>query len=138
MRVLILNQFFYPDISATSQLMTDLAEDLSENGVQVTALCGRFRYLGDEELESREDYQGIKIVRVAATRFNRSNLVRRYLSYLSFYIAAGIKLLFLPRQDAIIALTTPPLIALIACLIRPIKRSKVVYLVQDLYPEVAV
>ena len=34
MRVIILNQFFYPDHSATSQLMTDLAESLVERGVR--------------------------------------------------------------------------------------------------------
>ena len=41
LRLIILNQFFYPDYSATSQLMTDLAESLVAEGVEVTALAGR-------------------------------------------------------------------------------------------------
>src|SRR6266852_2052770 len=53
MRLIILNQFFYPDHSATSQLMTDLAESLVERGVAVTALAGRGRYTGGEKLSRR-------------------------------------------------------------------------------------
>jgi hypothetical protein len=39
-RVLLINQFFWPDTAATAQLLADLAEDLAEDGWQVTALAG--------------------------------------------------------------------------------------------------
>ena len=38
MRVLLLNQFFWPDSSATSQLLTDLARALVAEGHEVTAI----------------------------------------------------------------------------------------------------
>jgi hypothetical protein len=37
MRVLLINQFFWPDMAATAQLLADLAEDLAADGWQVTA-----------------------------------------------------------------------------------------------------
>ncbi|HZS48525.1 MAG TPA: glycosyltransferase family 4 protein [Blastocatellia bacterium] len=138
MRVLILNQFFYPDISATSQLMTDLAEDLVKMGADVTALCCRNQYIKGEELVSDEVYKGIRIVRVAVTQFDRASFVKRGVSYLSFYVSSFFKLIRLNRPDVILVLTTPPLIASVACMIKAISRCRVIYLVQDLYPDVAV
>jgi hypothetical protein len=40
MRILLLNQFFWPDSAATSQLLTDLARGLKERGHDVHAICG--------------------------------------------------------------------------------------------------
>ncbi len=39
MRIIILNQFFYPDHSVISQLMTELAESLIRNGIEVAAFA---------------------------------------------------------------------------------------------------
>ena len=39
-RVLLINQFFWPDMAATAQLLADLAEDLAADGWQVTAPAG--------------------------------------------------------------------------------------------------
>jgi glycosyltransferase involved in cell wall biosynthesis len=138
MRVIILNQFFYPDHSATSQLMTELAESLVERGVEVTALSGRGRYNGGEHLSSSEEYKGIHIRRAWATSFGKGNTVARLADYLSFYLGASWRLLRLPRHEIVMVLTTPPLIGLIALVIGRLRRMRVVSLVQDVYPDVAV
>jgi colanic acid biosynthesis glycosyl transferase WcaI len=138
MRIIILNQFFYPDHSATSQLMTDLAESLVEQGVTVTALAGRGRYNGGDRLLPREEHKGVKIERAWATSFGKGSLTGRLADYLSFYLGAFWKLLRLPKHDIIMALTTPPLISLIAVLIGRMRGMRVVALVQDIYPDVAV
>lgn len=138
MRVLILNQFFYPDISATSQLMTDLAEDLQLAGLDVSALAGRESYIGGDRLSATEEYRGIHIRRVRCLRFERGSGLRRILSYLSFHVAAFLRLMTGTKQDVIVALTTPPLIAATARIAARLRGSKVVCLIQDLYPEVAV
>jgi colanic acid biosynthesis glycosyl transferase WcaI len=138
MRIIILNQFFYPDHSATSQLMTDLAESLVEQGISVTALAGRGRYNGGDTLLAREEHKGVKIERAWATSFGKGSLPGRLADYLSFYLGAFWKLLRLPKHDIIMALTTPPLISLIALLIGRMRGMRVVALVQDVYPDVAV
>lgn len=137
MRVLILNQFFYPDISATSQLMTDLAQDLASHGLSVTALCANTSYVGGERLPKSEKWGEVGIERVSVVAFARENILRRLASYLSFYVTAFFRLLRLPRQDVILVLTTPPLIALVAYALRVLRGSKMVYLVQDVYPDIA-
>lgn len=138
MRVLILNQFFYPDISATSQLMTDLAEDLVAAGIDVTALACDKPYIGDGQLAAREDYKGVKIVRVPTAKHVRGSIIKRLISYASFYWSSFFKLLSLPKQDVVLVLTTPPLISLVPLVVRIFKGGKVIHLVQDVYPQVAI
>lgn len=138
MRVIILNQFFYPDHSATSQYMTDLAESLVEQGVSVTALSGRGRYNGGDRLPPKEVYKGVRIERAWATSFGKGNLIKRLSDYLTFYLCATWKLLRLPRHDMVMALTTPPFIGLVALVIGRLRGMRVVALVPDVYPDVAV
>jgi len=138
MRIIILNQFFYPDHSATSQLMTDLAESLVEKGITVTAIAGRGRYDGGGKLAAREDYRGVRIERAWATGFGKRTVAGRLADYLSFYIGATWTLLRQPRHDIVMALTTPPLIGLVALLVARLRRMRMVTLVQDVYPDIAV
>jgi len=138
MRLTILNQFFYPDHAATSQLMTDLAQNLCEHGVEVTALSSRGRYNGGDALPSRGYYRGVKIERAWATCFGKRNMAGRLCDYLTFYLGACWKLLTMPRQHVVMALTTPPLIGLIALLVGRLRGMRVVTLMEDLYPDVAI
>jgi putative colanic acid biosynthesis glycosyltransferase WcaI len=138
MRIIILNQFFYPDHSATSQLMTDLAESLVEKGIGVTAIAGRGRYDGGEKLAAREDYRGVKIERAWATSFGKRTIFGRLTDYLTFYIGATWKLFSQPRHEIVMALTTPPLIGLVALLVARLRGMRLVTLVQDIYPDIAV
>lgn len=137
MRLIILNQFFYPDHSATSQLMTELAESLVQRGVTVTALAGRGLYNGGESLSPSEQYRGVRIERAWATSFGKRRTVGRLTDYLTFYLGASWKLLRLPSHDLVMALTTPPLIGVVALLVGRLKRMRVIMLVQDVYPDIA-
>lgn len=138
MRIAILNQFFHPDHSATSQLMTELAESLVERGVRVTAVAGRGRYNGGASLPRRETHRGVKVRRAWSTGFGKGRMAGRVADYVSFYAGATWELLRMPRHDLVMALTTPPLISLVALAVARARRMRVVALVQDVYPDVAV
>ena len=138
MKVLLLNQFFHPDLSATAQIATDLAEDLAAAGLEVTALASRGTYLGGAALPRRERHRGVDVVRVAATSLGKRTLLHRAVDYASFYATASLALATLPRHDVVVALTTPPLIAATGLVAQALKRSRLVCWVQDLYPEIAV
>lgn len=137
MNVLLLNQFFPPDIAPTGQMAADLAEDLVAAGHRVSVVASRGNYLGGERHPDLSQWRGVEVHRVAATSLGKRTLVHRALDYGSFYASAGRALRRLPAHDVIVALTTPPLIAAVAL---PARRrgTKLVYWVQDLYPEVAV
>jgi len=44
MRILLLNQVFYPDVVSTAQHLSELAEALAQAGHQVTVLCSSRGY----------------------------------------------------------------------------------------------
>lgn len=142
MRLIILNQFFYPDHSATSQLMTALAEDLVRHGIQVTALASQGSYNGGRAFAKHEMQHGVQIERVWATSFGKENLLGRLTDYLTFYLGACWRLLRLSRpadeETIVMALTTPPLIGLVAWLAGRLRGMKFIALQEDMYPDVAV
>ena len=55
-RVILLNRFFYPDHSPTSELVSDLAFALAERGFEVTVITSRQRYdAAKADLAKRDD-----------------------------------------------------------------------------------
>ncbi|MGH9762184.1 MAG: glycosyltransferase family 4 protein, partial [Blastocatellia bacterium] len=79
-----------------------------------------------------------RIERAWATSFGKRTLPGRLIDYLSFYVGACCALMTLPRHDIVMALTTPPLIGLVAVIAGRIRGMRTVALVQDIYPDVAV
>jgi glycosyltransferase involved in cell wall biosynthesis len=131
-RVLLVNRYFHPDHSATSQIASDLAFHLAARGHDVTAVTSRQRY-DDARAELRSgEANGVRIVRVWSTRFGRGGLIGRAIDYATFYASAFFAILR-RRRSVVIAMTDPPLLSVVATLAAP----RVVNWVQDLFPEVA-
>ena len=95
MKILLINQFFWPDSAATSQLLTDLARELSARGHQVEVICGG-TYAATDSTEAPD----ASIHRVKAFGFSRGPL-GRILSYLSFYVGAAWKALTARDQTSL-------------------------------------
>jgi glycosyltransferase involved in cell wall biosynthesis len=139
MRVLFVNRYFYPDCSATSQLLTELAEDLIAQGASVTVISGRTLYQGKEtKLSVRDVHKGIRIVRVGFFRFDRSETLGRLGDYLSFWVSALWTAARIQNLSCLVVLSDPPLLSLLAAIIRLIKPVKAVCWLQDLFPDVAI
>jgi multisubunit Na+/H+ antiporter MnhF subunit len=93
LRLVALNRFFWPDHSATSQLLTDLARHLAAQGHRVTVIASRQRYDDPKAaLPARETVDGVRVVRVWTTRLGRHWLPGRALDYATFYLAAFVTL----------------------------------------------
>ena len=138
-RVIFVNRFYAPDESATSQMLTDLAEALVRSGVDVEVLCSRQLY-GDAgaQLAAAEALRGVSVRRLATTRFGRDSLVGRAIDYATFYLSAGICLLArLHRGDVLVVKTDPPLLSLVGWVAARFSGATRVNWLQDLYPEVA-
>lgn len=138
-RVLLLNQYFWPDRAATAQLLADLAEDLAAAGWEVTALAGRATYAPGRPgpLPARETWNGVAIRRVACTNFGRRSKIGRLADYASFFLSAALAVATGPRADVAVCLSTPPLVAVLGLLAR-LRGARFVYKVEDLYPDLAV
>jgi colanic acid biosynthesis glycosyl transferase WcaI len=138
-RILLLNQFYPPDVAATGQLLADLAKELIYRGNEVHVICSRGSY--SENNKKYPQYKladGVHVHRVSAFNFGREKIVGQLADYLSFYILALLKTFCLPRPDICLSLTTPPYTGLIAVLLKKIRQTPFVLWVMDVYPEVAV
>lgn len=139
MMIIFINRFFYPDHSATSQLLSDLVFHLAEASHGVTVITSRQLY-GDaaRSLLPHEDIRGVKIVRVWSTRFGRGNLFGRTLDYATFYLCAAMaSFRYVRAGDVVVAKTDPPLISVVAAVVTWLTRARLINWTQDLFPEVA-
>ncbi len=139
MKVLIINQCFYPDVAATAQHAWDLARSLRERGHQVTAVASRSPY-GERgsQFAASEIVDGITIERIGASRFGKAGLLGRAADFLMFQVLAAWRALLLPRQDVVVCLTTPPFVILVGIMLKALRGTRVVYWVMDVYPDIAI
>ncbi len=139
-RLIFVNRYYRPDHSATSQILTDLAEYLAASGYQVSVLCSGQLYDNPAaSLSSCEEICGVKIHRVRSSRFGRLSLAGRALDYVSFYASSLIWLLRnIHAGDVLIAKTDPPLISCVAAFAAKKRKAMLINWLQDLFPEVAV
>jgi len=140
MKVLFINQYFYPDVAATAQFMTELAEDLSERGMDVDVLRGTASYdeVTNEDAPRKESFNDVNIYRSPAMNIDADNTLTHLLNYSTFNLTASLRSFGLDRYDVVVAFTTPPLIGLTGALLKRLRGSKFVQFVADLYPDVAV
>lgn len=140
MRLLLVNQYFWPDMAATAQLLSDLAEDLASRGWSVQVITGRASYVAPKNhppWAPQETWKEIEIHRVWSTRFGRSSSAGRLMDYATFLLSAATKVVTETRCDVVVCLSTPPFIALVG-LLAQWRGCKLVYKVEDLYPDIAV
>ncbi len=139
MKILILNQAFYPDVVSTAQHAADLAEALVEAGHEVTVIASRRGYDDPQRcFPSRETWRGVRIVRVSSTGLGKTARWRRAADFATFIGSCTFRLLLGPRFDLVIAMTSPPLISVLAALLVPLKANRFVFWCMDLNPDEAV
>jgi hypothetical protein len=139
MRLTLVNQFFAPDISPTAQLAASLAEHRAERGDRVTIVTGRGGYLEDLASADAEPMPAhLSVRRVWTPDLGKTSRLRRLLGYVTFFLGAVPRVLLLPRQDVIIAMTTPPFVVLTAVLHKLLhRRTRIVLWSMDCYPDAA-
>ena len=139
MKIVFVNRYYWPDQSATAQILTDLAEQLSKDGHEVAVITSR-QLLEDPNasLPSKEVVNGVEIRRVATTTFGRTSLPGRAADYLSFYFTSAVTgLSLVQRRSVVVCKTDPPLIGLMFLPVVWLKRAKLINWWQDVYPEIA-
>jgi glycosyltransferase involved in cell wall biosynthesis len=133
MRILFLNQFFWPDTAATGQLLYDVAQDLAASGETVDIICGSANYGGSNSAPRPH----VGIIRLTNARFS-NGIAGRLGSYLSFLAGALWHGLRGKRPDIVVTLTTPPLLSLVGMVIQVVRGARHVIWEMDVYPDIAV
>jgi glycosyltransferase involved in cell wall biosynthesis len=144
MHIAFFNRSYFPDQTATGQLLTDLSEDLvRDHGCRVSVIVGPpllplpGQDVAVRGLVARSDRHGVEIHRARGTRFDKRRFAGRATNYVTYFLSATWAGLRLDRPDVIVALTDPPIIGLSAWLAGQRFGVPFVMAFNDLFPEVA-
>jgi len=147
MDILLITNYFPPEIGAASHLFYDLAKGLSGKGHNVTVLTGFPRYNIDKKklptkyrnkLYLKEKIEGVIIKRFWSAPFPQSNPVTRGFDHLTLpiiYFLGGV----LTRRHDIVLIYSPPLtLGVTGHILAKIKWTSLVINVQDIFPQNAI
>ncbi len=138
MRVIFINRFYAPDISATAQILSDVAEGLAAKGIEVSVFTSRLSYDSSEKYSAEDIRNDVTVRRLWTSRFGRGNLWGRTLDYVSFFLSCMFAVIrFVRKEDIVVVKTDPPLLSVVIGLFIRLKRAKYINWLQDVYPEVA-
>jgi len=138
--ILLLNEYFPPDTSATAKCAAQVAEALSVNH-RVTVIAGRPSYDPDEQhpryLLRREVHGNLAVERVGSTAYPRFQMRRRVSNYLTYLSLAVPRALSIP-SDVVLAMTDPPIEGIAGAIVAWLSGRPFVYNIRDMYPDMAV
>src|ERR1700677_3108139 len=140
MHILLLNEYYPPDTSATAKMAVQVAETLAAKH-RVTVIAGRPSYDPDEyypyAILQRRERNGVTVECVGSTAYPRHQMKRRVSNYLS-YLALAVPRALAIRPDVILAMTDPPIAGLAGALVASLAGKPFVYNIRDMYPDMAV
>jgi colanic acid biosynthesis glycosyl transferase WcaI len=139
MHILLLNEYYPPDTSATARMAALVAERLAQQH-EVTVVAGRPSYDPDESypytLLHRTIRNHVAVECVGSTTYPRHKMRRRVSNYLS-YLALAVPRALAVRPDVILAMTDPPVAGIAGAVIARLTGRPFVYNVRDMYPDMA-
>jgi colanic acid biosynthesis glycosyl transferase WcaI len=140
MHILLLNQYYPPDTSATAKMAVQIAEKLAQRH-RVTVVAGRPSYDPEEyypySLQRNDVRNNVTVERVGSTAYPRHQMRRRVSNYLS-YLALAVPRALAIRPDIVLAMTDPPVAGIAGAFIARMNSRPFVYNIRDLYPDMAV
>ena len=140
MHILLLNEYYPPDTSATAKMAVQVAETLAQRH-KVTVIAGRPSYDPDEfypfKILRRDTRNNVIVERVGSTAYPRHVMRRRVANYLS-YLALAVPRALAIRPDVILAMTDPPIAGIAGAFVARLARRPFVYNIRDMYPDMAV
>jgi colanic acid biosynthesis glycosyl transferase WcaI len=140
LNVLVVNQYFPPDTSATASIFESVVGALADAGHHTTVLCGRPSYRPSKRMPwrllAREVEGRIRVERVGSTAFEYGRLAFRLANYLSFLGLASARVLIARRPNIVVAGSDPPLAVVVAHFAA--RGRPVVYYLQDFHPPAAI
>src|SRR5579871_3196294 len=132
MRLLLINQFFWPDTAPTGRFLLDVVRAVDERQIEMTAICGASGYGTTDDTPCPP----VRILRPSATRFSR-DILGRLMSYASFLAGALVAGFSVGRPDTVVTLTTPPLTSVFGRMLKLCRGCRHFIWEMDIYPDIA-
>jgi glycosyltransferase involved in cell wall biosynthesis len=148
MKLLLITNYFPPEIGAASHLYYDLASKLVEQGHEVSVVTGFPRYNVNKDdlpvrykvkaLTMHEVMNGISVYRIKTAPFPKYVPIARGLDYLTVATTLLLRSLLLKKHDVALVYSPPLFLGNSAWALRLVKGTPFVVNVQDLFPQSAI
>jgi len=148
-KILIHSIVFSPDGVSTAYLYNDIALKFKEIGYEVVVLTTTPHYnavaseLKKQPLRKRalglyyeSNFRGIKVKHVYQKKYKST--IRRLLGFVYWHIVSFVLALFEKKVDLILSPSPPLTIGLLNVIIAKLKGTKVIYNVQEIYPDLLI
>lgn len=142
MKVLLLTNYFPPEVGAASHLFYNLSVILRKKGYDVTVVTGFPRYnvtVMDEKYKNKlffaEAVDGISVLRVPIVPFMKRTLFVRKIEYFLLPVGLFVGGLMAGRHDVAILYSPPVTIGLASSLLKQISKIPFIFNVQDIHPQ---
>jgi colanic acid biosynthesis glycosyl transferase WcaI len=142
MKICILSEYFYPDSTGgTGAVLSILVRRLKDEypHLEIDVITSKNLFRGEQDaLVAEEEWDGINIRRLSAPQPRKKSVRRRLGANMVFTMQVLRTLLRQPkRYDLLLVVTAPPTLPLAAHLFSRMTRTPFVYLVYDLYLDLA-
>jgi colanic acid biosynthesis glycosyl transferase WcaI len=146
MKILIVTLYYIPDDGPDPPLMSALVEELIKLGHDVSVVCS-FPHYKKKNLPPtyRNKFHEIEKINSSYCIYRtwvfvpkKLTLLSRFLNYLSFTVLGLFISLLVVSPDVTIVYSPPPSNGLIGLFISKVYGSKMVYNVQDIYPDIMI
>lgn len=145
-RILIITQYFPPEVGGGSQRSIGFAEELRDAGFDVTVIAPFPSYLIQKndivkkfKLYEKSELNGIKLFNTFVYASDRGSFFTRILYYLSFTFSSTlVALIKVKKTDFHITISPPLFNGISGVCIKFLKKSKFIFDIGDLWPESAV
>lgn len=145
MKLIILTQYFPPEIGAPQNRLYEIAVRLAAKGIDVQVLTAMPNYPKMEiydgykgKLYCHENMDGIKVHRSWIYVSKSKSIIARLLNYFSFvFTSIAVGAFALKKADYLICESPPLFLGISAVVLAWYKRAKMVFNVSDLWPESA-
>jgi glycosyltransferase involved in cell wall biosynthesis len=146
LKILILTQYFPPEVGAPQNRLFELAVRLQKKGEHITILTAMPNYPKMEihpEYKGKwhvvEEMEGMEVHRSWIYVSKGKSFVKRLLNYFSFVFSSMLVGTFsLGKFDYILCESPPLFLGISAYILKVFKRSKLIFNVSDLWPESAI
>ena len=111
MRVVILNQYYVPDVASTGHLLFELAENIASQGAEVSIITCRPSYGPKDSWQKcprNEEKGGVKVHRMFTTRYSKDSILGRVVKLNHFPSSACVLSRFAKMQRRSISLHNQP------------------------------
>ena len=133
--LIFFTQLYYPDITTTAIIMTDLAEDLASYGQNIEIVCAQPTYLIKKKCPKEEIRNKVSVKRIRTFLLDKNNILGRILNGTSCFFSMLFHIFSTNKNSLLVFNTNPALLPFLGFIIKKIRNQRYVVLVHDLWPD---